>query len=82
MKPGPTESTEPFSGLLAMPISCTESPSGSMPDSGTSMRTVSPASTRAVTRPGVGALFVAASTSRTDIVTRACAVWPSGPAIE
>ena len=43
------------------------------------MRTVSPASTRAVTVFGTGGLFVASSRSRTAMVTSAVAHWPSSP---
>lgn len=72
--------TEPLSGLDPTPTSCTESPSGSIPFSGTVIRTDEPATTRAVTVCGTGGLFVAASRSRTEIETAASAYWPSGPA--
>ena len=70
--------TAPFSGFVSWPSSCTESPSGSIPDSGIGMRTVSPASTRAVTVFGTGGLFEASSASRTEMRTSALANWPSG----
>ena len=50
-----------------------------MPESGIVIRTTSPARTRAVTVLGTGGLFVAASRSRTAIVTSAVAHWPSSP---
>lgn len=49
-----------------------------MPVSGTGIRTVSPASTRAVSGRGTGAALVATSASRTETVRVAVAHWPSG----
>ena len=46
------------------------------------MRTVWPARARAVTVRGTGGLLVATLRSRTEISTRAWAIWPSVPAIE
>ena len=60
-------------------MNCTESPSGSIPESGTVIRTVSPAITRPVTVFGTGGLLVAASRSRTAMLTSAVAHWPSAP---
>ena len=77
----PTATTPPLPGLVSCPSSCTESPSGSMPSSGMSMVTLSPAMTRAVTVVGTGGWLVSAFGSRTSMLTCACAVWPSGPTI-
>ena len=81
IEPPAVETTEPFSGLVATPISCTASPSGSTALSGMSICTLSPAITRAVTVRGIGALLVSSSTSRTEIRTVACATCPSSPRI-
>ena len=47
----------PMAGVLSMPVSWTESPSGSMPSSGTGIRTVPAATTRAVRFFGCGREF-------------------------
>ena len=73
-----TRTTAPFSGLVSWPSSCTESPSGSTPESGIGIVTVWPAKTRAVTVFGTGGLLVEASSSRTAMVTCAVAHCPSG----
>ncbi len=76
---GPDATTAPFWGLVSCPMNCTESPSGSIPESGMVILTVSPARTRAVTVLGTGGLFVAASRSRTAMDTSAVAHCPSAP---
>ncbi|CPU67499.1 Uncharacterised protein [Mycobacteroides abscessus] len=57
----------PLPAGVAMPVTWTESPSGSMPSSGTAMRTLDPDSTRASISRGCGGAL--SSPSRIRIVT-------------
>ena len=70
--------TAPLAGFESWPSSCTESPSESIPVRAMRTRTVSPAVTRAIVGSGTGALFVAATFCRTEIVTSAWSTCPSG----
>ena len=72
----PPTSTRPSFGDSPGPTSSTESPSGSIPSSGTVIFSFSPTTARAVMFFGMGGLSFSASAAVTVMLTVADSVWP------
>ena len=73
----PTWVTVPRRADEAMPTSVTESPSASMPSNGMGIVTLCPATVRATTSFGRGAVFVSSSMATTVRLTTAEATLPA-----